>query len=60
MSFSKARAQDIMEDVDNEARFAERILEGEEGYDGADGARTVSHLCALAKELHQMILEVQT
>jgi hypothetical protein len=36
------------------ARFREqsdRILDGDENYDGADGARYVSELCDIAEEL---------
>lgn len=36
----------IRESVDNERKFAQRIMEGEvDNYDGADGARTVLELC---------------
>jgi hypothetical protein len=51
---TKERLTEIMSQFREEREFAERIMSGEaDGYDGADGARTVITLSKLAQELEE-------
>lgn len=45
------RLQQIKSTVAKKAAHADRILDGDDNYDGADGARYVADLCALCDEL---------
>lgn len=45
------RLQQIREQVERAKRRADRIMDGGDNYDGADGAREVQGLCDMANEL---------
>ncbi len=44
---------------ENQRVCAERIMQGDGEYDGADGARTVLELCDMADELFNAIAELE-
>lgn len=49
---TKKDLQKIKEDVEFERDIASRILNGDhDGYDGADGTRTVRYLCSIIADL---------
>lgn len=47
----KERLENIKEQVRSAKKRADRIMDGGENYDGADGAREVQDLCDTANEL---------
>lgn len=51
------KLENIEKQIKRAARYAERIMEGETSYDGADGARTVLEVCDLAEELINALRE---
>lgn len=52
------RLAQIKKMVEIEKDSAQKMLEGDiDGYDGADGARTVNHLCDIINEL---IVDIET
>jgi uncharacterized hydantoinase/oxoprolinase family protein len=48
---TKEQLQKIKERVESAKACADRIMDGGDNYDGADGAREVRDLCATANEL---------
>lgn len=51
------RVDYIKEKCQNSLQAAERIMNGGDNYDGADGAREVINLCGLIQELITIIEE---
>lgn len=54
------RLQQIKSTVAKKSAHADRILDGEENYDGADGARIVSELCGTIEELIEALEQTAT
>ena len=54
---TKQKWESIRDQVADEMTLAQEIMHGQrEGYDGADGARTVIELC---KNMHLMLVELE-
>lgn len=47
----KDKLNEIESNIDNELRYADKIMAGDAEYDGADGARAVQEICRQAKTL---------
>lgn len=55
----KSKLEEIKKRVKRFSDRAEKILDGDENYDGADGARNVSELCDICDDLIESIEAVR-